>query len=84
MAALPDAQAKQVLGDLIWPDQDKADANLPTTLRLARLAEEAYQRELLSEGQLSRMLRLDRVDLRKMFDGLQVDGSGVDEPLLPH
>ena len=81
---ITDAQAKQVLGDLIWPDQDKADANLPTTLRLARLAEEAYQRELLSEGQLSRMLRLDRVDLRKMFDGLQVNGSGVDEPLLPH
>jgi Zn-dependent peptidase ImmA (M78 family) len=60
-------QLRQVLGDMLSPDQDKAEANRPTTLKLNLLAAEAYQRELLSEGQLARLLRLDRVELRDML-----------------
>jgi len=80
---ITDEQARQVLGDLGGHDPHKAEADRPTTLRLALLAEEATRQELLSEGQLARMLRLDRVELRKMFDGLQVEGSEADEALLP-
>jgi len=80
---ITDDHARQVLGDLDRPDPHKADADRPTTLRLALLAEEAYRQSLLSEGQLARMLGLDRVELRKMFDGLQVEGSEANEALLP-
>jgi Zn-dependent peptidase ImmA (M78 family) len=60
-------QLKQVLGDLMPSDQHKAEADRPTTLKLNLLAAEAYQRELLSEGQLARLLRIDRVELREML-----------------
>lgn len=61
---ITDVQVRQVLGDLISPDKHKADADRPTTLRLNLLAAEAYRRDLLSEGQLARLLLLDRVELR--------------------
>ena len=79
-----DEQARQVLGDLPGPDADKADADHPTTLRLGLLAGEAWRRGLQTEGQLARMLHMDRVELRRMFDGLEIEGSrAADEALLP-
>jgi len=80
---ITDEQAQQVLGDLSGPDMHKADADRPTTLRLGLLAAEVSQQELLSEGQLSRLLHLDRVELRRMLDGLQIEGSEADGALLP-
>jgi Zn-dependent peptidase ImmA (M78 family)/DNA-binding XRE family transcriptional regulator len=80
---ITDEQARQVLGDLNTPDAHKADASRPTTLRLALLAGEAWRRELLSEGQLMRMLHVDRIELRKMLDDLELDeGSEADGALL--
>ena len=64
---ITDAQEQQVLGDLIAHDKYKADADRPTTLRLNLLAAEAYRRELLSEGQLARLLLLDRIELRELL-----------------
>jgi Zn-dependent peptidase ImmA (M78 family) len=80
---ISDQQAIQVLGDLSGPDLHKADADRPTTLRLGLLAGEAWRRGILSEGQLSRMLHLDRVELRRMFDGLEIEGSEADGALMP-
>ncbi len=80
---ISDAQAKQVLGDLFGQDAVRDDAGRPTTLRLALLAAEAWRQELMSEGQLSRLLHLDRVELRELFDGLQVEGSEPDGAILP-
>jgi Zn-dependent peptidase ImmA (M78 family)/transcriptional regulator with XRE-family HTH domain len=79
---ITDDQVRQVLGDLVLGDQQKADADRPTTLRLAMLAEEASRQELLSEGQLSKMLHLERVELRKLLDGLEIEGSEADGALL--
>jgi Zn-dependent peptidase ImmA (M78 family)/DNA-binding XRE family transcriptional regulator len=81
---ITEEQVRQVLGDLSTPDSSKADADRPTSLRLALLAEEASRRALLSEGQLARMLHLDRVELRTMLDGLEIEGSEADEPFLSH
>jgi hypothetical protein len=81
---ITDDQVRQVLGDLAAPDAGKADADRPTTLRLGLLAEAASRKGILSEGQLARMLRLDRVELRDMLDGLDVEGGGADEPILPN
>jgi Zn-dependent peptidase ImmA (M78 family)/transcriptional regulator with XRE-family HTH domain len=80
---ISDDQALRVLGDLPGPDSHRIDADRPTSLRLGLLAGEAWRRSLLSEGQLARMLRLDRVEVRQMFDGLEIEGSEADGALLP-
>jgi Zn-dependent peptidase ImmA (M78 family)/transcriptional regulator with XRE-family HTH domain len=48
---------------------------LPVSPRLAQLASSAYRRGLLSEGQLSRMLSLERVELRELLDRFGGDAS---------
>lgn len=76
---ISDDQARQVLGDLSAPDAYKAEADRPTTLRLNLLAAEAYRKELLSEGQLARMLHLDRVELREILTSQELEGSEANE-----
>ena len=77
-------QARQVLGEPAAVNTDQIDAKRPTTLRLSLLAAEAWRRELLSEGQLARLLHLDRVELREILDGVEVEGVDVDgAPKLP-
>ena len=76
---ITDEQARQVLGDLSAPDAYKADADRPTTLRLNLLASEAYRKELFSEGQLARMLHLERVELREILTNHELEGSETDE-----
>jgi Zn-dependent peptidase ImmA (M78 family)/DNA-binding XRE family transcriptional regulator len=75
---ITDEQERQVLGDLRIPDTQKVEADRPTTLRLNLLAAEAYRQELLSESQLARLLRLDRIELREILDGLEIEGSEAD------
>lgn len=75
---ITDEQERQVLGDLRVPDSDKAEADRPTTLRLNLLAAEAYRRELLSEGQLARLLHVDRVELRELLDDDELEGGEAD------
>jgi Zn-dependent peptidase ImmA (M78 family)/transcriptional regulator with XRE-family HTH domain len=54
---------------------------LPVSLRLAQLASSVYRRGLVSEGQLSRMLSLDRAELREILD--RFGGDGSDEVQIP-
>ncbi len=70
-------QVKQVLGE-ISRDEHKDDADRPLSLRMTMMADEVWRRGLLSEGQLARLLRLDRLDLRALFDGLGGEGSELD------
>ena len=56
---ITDEQAASGSGRSAAPDQEKAEADQPTTLRLNLLAAEAYRQSLLSEGQLARLLGLD-------------------------
>jgi Zn-dependent peptidase ImmA (M78 family) len=79
---ITDEQVRQVLGDLIVPDAQKVEADRPTTLRLNILAGEVARRGLLSEGQLARLLRLNRVELRELLDDLAVEESADDEALV--
>ena len=82
--AITDEQAQQVLGDLKVPDTARADADRPTTLRLNLLAAGAYERGLLSEGQIARLLHLSRFDVRDLLNDLEPDGSVANEaPKLP-
>jgi Zn-dependent peptidase ImmA (M78 family)/DNA-binding XRE family transcriptional regulator len=75
---ITDEQARQVLGDLIIPDAEKADADRPTTLRLNLLAHEAHRRGLMSEGQLARLLHLHRVELREILGSQTYEGDDLD------
>ena len=75
---ITDDQARQVLGDLSTPDAHKADADRPTTLRLNLLAAEVHRQGILSEGQLARLLKLDRIELREILGGAEAEGSEAD------
>lgn len=74
---ISDEQARQVLGDLVVPDSQKSQADRPTTLRLNLLASQVYRQGLLSEGQLARLLNLDRIELRQILD-MEAEGSEAD------
>lgn len=64
---------RQVLGD-----QPRSQASVVPP-RLWMLAAEAYRRGLFSEGQLSQMLHMDRVEIRTMLDTLgSEDQYGVE------
>ena len=65
---ISDADARQVLGDLLTVDPQKAENSRPTTVRLQLLAAEAYRKKLVSEGQLARLLSLDRARVRELLD----------------
>jgi Zn-dependent peptidase ImmA (M78 family)/DNA-binding XRE family transcriptional regulator len=75
---ITDEQARQVLGDLGAPDLRKAEADRPTTLRLNLLADEAHRQGLLSEGQLARLLHLDRIELREILSNDETEGDEGD------
>ena len=68
-------QAEQVLGDLAGRATDSVERRRPTTLRLAALAAGAHEKGLLSEGQLARLLRLGRVELRGLLDDETAGGA---------
>jgi hypothetical protein len=70
-------QVRQVLGH-ISRDEQKDDADRPVSLRMSIMADEVWRRGLLSEGQLAKLLRLDRIDLRMLLDGLGNEGSEAD------
>jgi Zn-dependent peptidase ImmA (M78 family)/transcriptional regulator with XRE-family HTH domain len=80
---ITDIHARQVLGELFEVDDRRKDAERPTTLRLSLLAAESWRQDLLSEGQLARLLHLDRVELRELIDSLDLEGSEADGALLP-
>ena len=75
---ITDEQARQVLGDIVPSDAQKAEADRPTTLRLNLLAAEVYRRGLLSEGQLARLLHLTRVELREILEEVEPDDADND------
>lgn len=72
---ITDEHSRQVLGDLVSSDAGKAEADRPTTLRLNALAYEVHRQGLLSEGQLARLLHLDRIELREILGDQEPEGS---------
>jgi Zn-dependent peptidase ImmA (M78 family)/transcriptional regulator with XRE-family HTH domain len=72
-------QVRQVLGDL--PDR-KVNAARALGLvppRLALLAREAWKKEIYSEGQLARLLQLNRHQIREILDGAEKEESEANE-----
>jgi Zn-dependent peptidase ImmA (M78 family) len=75
---ITDDQARSVLGSMAGEDREKVDADRPMSLRISMLAEEAWRRGLLSEGQLARLLQLDRVTIRSMLDDFDIEEGEPD------
>lgn len=75
-------QGAEVLGDLAAKDTERASADRPTSLRLNMLAGEALRRGLLSEGQLARLLRMDRVELRQLLKDEDEGSPANDGPAI--
>jgi Zn-dependent peptidase ImmA (M78 family) len=76
---ISDQQEREVLGDRLAVDRQREEARQPTTVRLALLAAAAWRQGLLSESQLARLLRLDRVELRCLIQDGDAGGSDGDD-----
>lgn len=76
---ITDEQASQVLGDAVGQDAARIDAGRPVSMRLALLVGEAWAKGLLSEGQIARLLQLDRVEVRELIDAYEDEGLGRDD-----
>jgi Zn-dependent peptidase ImmA (M78 family)/DNA-binding XRE family transcriptional regulator len=75
---ISDDQAREVLGDLIPHDDARADARRQISMRMSLMASEAWRQSLLSEGQLARLLQIDRVDARVLIDEFEAEGAETD------
>lgn len=71
---ITDEQADQVLGR---PRIDIArqEASRPVSVRTALMAYQASKRGILSEGQIARLLNLDRVEVRGILNDFDIDES---------
>ena len=72
---ITDRQAMEVLGALAPVDTDTPQSAHCMPPRIAALAAEAHRQELLSEGQLARLLGLNRVALRQVLDEEAAEGE---------
>lgn len=78
---ITDQQAKQVLGEFRSHGQQ---IGRPADLRLKLLAAQAWEQDLLSEGQLADLLQMSRIEIRELLDEISVEGGEVDgAPELP-
>jgi Zn-dependent peptidase ImmA (M78 family) len=75
---ITDEQARQVLGESVLRDPEGVDAGRLVSIRLNLLASEAWRRNLLSEGQVARLLHLDRVEARELIDGYEAEETVTD------
>tara|TARA_R110000744_G_scaffold158819_1_gene274865 strand:+ start:26032 stop:27207 length:1176 start_codon:yes stop_codon:yes gene_type:complete len=80
---ISNAQARQALNGIVDVEPETRSSVPSQSIRLNALAAEAWHQGLASEGQLARLLRIDRIIFREMIDTLDIEG-GVDvNPKLP-
>ncbi len=76
---------RQVLGELPARRSGSVLAQGLVPPRLALLAREAWKKEIYSEGQLARLLQLNRHEIREILDGAEKEESEANELVkLPH
>ncbi len=78
-------QGRQVLGEVPDRTLSTTEAQGVVPPRLALFAREAWKRGFYSEGQLARLLQLNRYEMREVLDGAEIEESEEDEFVkLPH
>lgn len=79
---ISDKQKHEVLGDAAnRVDHAKIDANRSVSHRMSLMAHAVWKRELMSEGQLAELLRIGRVELRKLVDQIEFEEDNTDDLL---
>ena len=78
-SGITDQQAIQVLGESVRQDAARAEAARPVSMRVALLVGEVWAKGLLSEGQIARLLQLDRVEVRELIDAYEDEGVGHED-----
>ena len=83
---IKERHVQEVLGEMSSrPDIAKADANRPISHRMSLMIHAAWERALMSEGQLTELLKVSRVELREIIDQIELEESENDDILkLPH
>lgn len=76
---ITDAQAEEVLGARLAAGFALADRPAPTSVRLETLAAQALERDLLSEGQVAELLKIDRFKARRLRMEGEDSHNGVDQ-----
>ena len=73
---------REVLGEMTHrTDPTKAAANRSISHRMSLMAHAAWKRDLVSEGQLTELLRVGRVELRKIIDQIELEEIETDDLL---
>lgn len=80
---ISDKQVAEVLGDLAPAHLDAVGNERCTAPRIAALAAEAHRHDLLSEGQLARLLDVSRIAVRQLLDEEAVGGKASAAPQAP-
>jgi Zn-dependent peptidase ImmA (M78 family) len=79
---ITNAQAREVLGvEADRPDGAKNDANRPVSHRMSLMAHAVWKRGIMSEGQLAELLKVRRVEVRKLIDQIELEESETDDLL---
>lgn len=79
---ISDKDAKAVLGDAAQRhDPAKEEASQPLSHRMSLMVYEAWKRDLMSEGQLAELVKMRRVELRKLIDQIESEESETDDLL---
>lgn len=76
---ITERQAEEVLGVSADQEGERTSHRDYVPPRLALLAREAWKRTFYSEGQLARLLRLHRLDVRRLLDGVETEKHEADE-----
>ncbi|WP_069337864.1 helix-turn-helix domain-containing protein [Sphingobium yanoikuyae] len=80
--SITEEHVRDVLGDAEpRPDPAKSDAQRPVSHRLSLMVHAAWKRDLMSEGQLADLLRIDRLELRGIIDQIELEESELDGEL---
>lgn len=62
-------------------DPGRDDAGLLVPSRTANMAYEVWKKDLMTEGQLSSLLKITRINLRKLLDDIETGDNGYDSVL---
>jgi Zn-dependent peptidase ImmA (M78 family)/DNA-binding XRE family transcriptional regulator len=71
------------VGSVVREDAAEPAARAPFLPRCTQIALEAYEQELISEGELAGMLRLGRIETRELLDDMHALFDAVDEAQSP-
>ena len=72
---ITDEQARQVFGEAATADPASVEATQLLPIRLSGMVAEAWRHELLSEGQIARLLEIDRTEVRELVDVWNTEGG---------